>query len=366
MHRVLRLLVASGVLCSAIAQCELALAASDRVVTIMAYNAENLFDTSDNPNNVGDNTYLPKSAKNTPAHRQLCEASFADSVFYKRQCLELDWSDSVLGKKLKNLALVIDGFSGGVGPDILVLEEVENLAVLTSLADLLQNAAAYITKINTEESPGRGINMALLSKLPVAGQIKSHEVDFGPDKGDCGDTRDILEVPLRLPDGSTIVVLGLHFPSGANPVKCRQLASERLNQIVSNRPKETMIVALGDTNINCSAEDQAVIADVLRDQWIVPDEVNKGCRPPGSNFYPQKGQWSFLDLIMASRSLTSSSQQGAPWFADFGSFRTVISAPEVQVESDATGRVKPMRFEPEKLTGTSDHWPVAIDLIRRR
>jgi endonuclease/exonuclease/phosphatase family metal-dependent hydrolase len=342
-------------------------AKSDRVITIMAYNAENLFDTNDNPGNVGDNTYLPIAQKNTQAHRDLCEREFAGSPFFKRECLQLDWSDVVLAAKLKNLAAVIDGFDGGTGADVLVLEEVENQAVLNLLANALKNSPAYVTRINTEQSPGRGINIALLSKLSQAGPVISHDVVFNEeDRDDCGDTRDILEVPLKLPDGSTLTVLGLHFPSGNNPVKCRLFAAQVLNEIAAGRPKGSMLVALGDTNINCSSEDQAVISEVLRDRWIVPDEVNKGCRPPGSNFFPNKGQWSFLDLIMASRSLMSSSQEGAPWFADFGSFRTVISAPEVQVETDSRGRVKPLRFDAEAKTGTSDHWPVAIDIIRRR
>jgi hypothetical protein len=179
-------------------------------------------------------------------------------------------------------------------------------------------------------------------------------------------TRDILEVPIRLPDGETLRLFGIHFPSGSNPVKCRLRASERLNEIAAGFPNQSMLIALGDTNINCSSEDQVVISETLRDQWVVPDEVNKGCRAPGSNFYPVKSQWSFLDLIMTSRSLTSSSQAGAGWFADFGSFRTVISAPEVQVEVDTRGRTRPMRFDAERRTGTTDHWPVAIDIIRRR
>jgi len=87
--------------------------------------------------------------------------------------------------------------------------------------------------------------------------------------------------------------------------------------------------------------------------------VNKGCRAPGSNFFPSQG-WSFLDLIMTSRSLLGSDQGGATWFADFGSFRTALTAPELQVQTDNVNRVSPRRFKPEDGTGASDHWPVAI------
>ena len=339
---------------------------SDRTITVMSYNAENLFDTQDNPANKGDNTFLPLSQKGTPAHKAICDE--LETASQKRECLELDWSDEVLAAKLRNLATVIDNFDGGRGPDILMLQETENLNVLRMLKAALKNSAAYITVVNEESSPGRGINVALLSKLPTAGPVKTHKIEFtGADATACGTTRDLLEVPLRLPDGSSVSMLGLHFPSGSNPVQCREFAAERLNDVARGRPKGTMLIALGDTNINCTPEDQQVIADVLKQQWIVPDELNnKGCRPPGTEFFPSRGQWSFLDLIMASRSLSSSSQEGASWFTDFGSFRTVISAPEVQVETDDKGRVKPLRFDPQTRTGSADHWPVAIDLIRRR
>lgn len=343
-----------------------AAAVSERVATVMSYNVENLFDTADNPANEGDNTYLPLSSKGTPQHAALFERT-GGTAAQKRECRELDWSEEVLAAKIRNLAAVIGGFDGGRGPDILMLQEVENQTVLDRLRQALGGAQVYPTLVNTESSPGRGINVAFLSKLPLASPAVSHRVPFeGEDQTACGTTRDILEVPLTLPGGAAVILFGVHFPSGANPTRCRTLASERLNEVASGRPESAMLMALGDTNINCSSEDQRVIADVLRDGWVVPDEVNKGCRAPGSNFFPPEGQWSFLDLILTSRSLTSSARSGAPWFADFGSFRTVISAPEVQVATDAQGRVRPRRFEARDRTGSADHWPVAIDLIRRR
>jgi hypothetical protein len=58
--RFLGLLIASVIAMSASA------GVSPRVITIMSYNAENLFDTQDNPSNEGDNTYLPLSNKVRP------------------------------------------------------------------------------------------------------------------------------------------------------------------------------------------------------------------------------------------------------------------------------------------------------------
>jgi hypothetical protein len=69
---------------------------------------------------------------------------------------------------------------------------------------------------------------------------------------------------------------------------------------------------------------------------------------------------------MANHVLLGSDQNGATWFAEFGTFRTVITAPEIQVKIDTHNRVSPQPFDPEQLVGASDHWPVAIDLLRRR
>jgi len=68
---------------------------------------------------------------------------------------------------------------------------------------------------------------------------------------------------------------------------------------------------------------------------------------------------------MTTRALLGNNEAGAPWFADFGSFRTVITVPEIQVQTDNRNRISPRHFDPVARTGASDHWPVAMDLIRR-
>jgi hypothetical protein len=69
---------------------------------------------------------------------------------------------------------------------------------------------------------------------------------------------------------------------------------------------------------------------------------------------------------MTNRALLGSDQAGATWFAEFGTFRTVISAPEIQIKIDNHNRTSPRAFDPDELTGASDHLPVAMDLLRRR
>jgi endonuclease/exonuclease/phosphatase family metal-dependent hydrolase len=345
-------------------------AQDQRRVTLMAYNVENLFDTEDNPAREGDNTYLPLSQKGTPEHAALCERNDPPGAF-RQECLNLDWNEQVLAKKIANLATVIGRFEGG-GPDILVLEEVENQKILNRLRLALPGAPAYVTAINLDDSPGRGINVAIMSKLPVAPDIPvvstpiNFPSDVTQDDGQpCSSTRNLTAFTLQLPDGSPVTVFAVHMPAGGKAHPCRRFVADQLVQQMGTLPPSRMVVVAGDTNLNCGVNDQQTIRDILRLVLFVPDEVNKGCRAPGSNFFPSQG-WSFLDLIMTSRSLLGNDQGGAKWFADFGSFRTVITTPELQVQTDNTNRVSPLRFKPQGGTGASDHWPVAIDLIRRK
>src|SRR5262245_39497445 len=184
----------------------MAWAQDQRRVTLMAYNVENLFDTEDNPTREGDNTYLPLSQKGTPEHKALCERNNPPGAF-RQECLNLDWNEQVLAKKIANLATVIGRFEGR-GPDILVLEEVENQQILNRLRLALPEAVAYVTAINLDDSPGRGINVAIMSRLPLAPSIpvESTPITFPPtvtqEGGQpCSSTRNLTAFTLQLPDG---------------------------------------------------------------------------------------------------------------------------------------------------------------------
>jgi endonuclease/exonuclease/phosphatase family metal-dependent hydrolase len=346
--------------------------ADPRRITVMSYNLENFFDTKDNPAREGDNVYLPLSAKSTLAHKTFCERYADGRQDRLTECLTLDWSDDVLKAKAANLAAVIKGFEGR-GPDILVVSEVENAGVLEELRKALPDGASYRTIINLDDSPGRGINVGIMSRLPLAAGIPttSSAILFPPtvvqddlEKRPCGETRNLTAVTLELPGGAPLTVYSVHMPATGPAHPCRAHVAGVLAAEIKALPPSRMVVVAGDTNLNCNPPDQKTIADILRPLLTVPDEVNKGCRAPGTSFF--RGTWSFLDLIMTNRLLLSGVQNGGDWFADFGSFRTVITAPDHQVSTNAAGQVSPMPFDVKTRIGTSDHWPVAMDLIRRR
>lgn len=100
---------------------------------IASWNVENLFDTIDDPNK-NDSEFLPTSAK--------------------------EWDFAKLDFKLHNLAQVINYMNNGKGPDILGLQEVENISVVKRLIYKL-NERDYI--VAHRESPDeRGIDASLI------------------------------------------------------------------------------------------------------------------------------------------------------------------------------------------------------------
>jgi hypothetical protein len=172
----------------------------------------------------------------------------------------------------------------------------ENQQILNRLRLALPNATAYVTTINLDDSPGRGINVAIMSKLPVAPGIPvvSTPITFPADVtqeggGACGNTRNLTAFTLQLPDGSPLTIFAVHMPAGCSAHPCRRFVADQLVQKLGALPLSRMVVVAGDTNLNGGNNDQQTISDILRPALVVPDEVNKGCRAPGSSFFPPQG-----------------------------------------------------------------------------
>lgn len=340
-------------------------------VTVMAFNAENLFDTEDDPANTGDDTYLPLAAKQaTPDHEARCRAN-NDSDFYRRQCISLDWSEDVLTKKLNALAAVLK--SASPFPDIVIMPETENLAIVERLNEALpvDNRFPHIVQLDTTSvTEDRGIDVAILSRFALSQPATSHPIDFGSNKELCGGTRDIIEAQLALPDGKVLHVFGVHFPSGSNPLICRQHAAVELNRIRAFLPADAIAIAGGDFNFNCSESQGALFERFVRHgKWAVPPAVRAGCNEPGSNKHADRSfgtwfTWSYLDFFLVSENLLAEQPSNSGWFANLGSFRTTVGTGE-QIEANSQGYLSPKRFDPGSGKGVSDHWPVMIDLVSR-
>ena len=342
-------------------------------ITVVSFNAENLFDTKDDSTNPQDDTYLPLSVKQSlPGHNERCNALNSEG-FYRDQCKTLDWSDAVFSTKLQRLADVI--LAMPALPDVIVMPETENREVLQELVSRhLADKHYEVIQLDTSDEPiSRGIDVGILTRLKIIGTPTAHKVDFGSDAELCGATRDIVKAELELPDGTGLTILGVHFPSGSNPVKCRVRAFKTLSKLSADIPAEQLVLAAGDFNFNCTETTTPAFQRLLlRGNWYVSPVVRADCTAPGSSkfidhLYDNWNTWSFLDLILVRQELSASRPSEKNWFADLGSFGTLAVHPEqITVDKDNEGFVEPRRFDPKTLRGVSDHWPVGLRLLRRR
>jgi Endonuclease/Exonuclease/phosphatase family len=345
-------------------------------VTVVSFNAENLFDTVDDADNPHDNTYLPLAAKQAAgaAHEANCKQANpnTDSFFFK-QCMTLDWSDATYKVKLQRYADVVAAMPGL--PSVIAIPETENAKVLMDLKAILPQSADWnVIQLDTSDEPdSRGIDVGILTRLPIIGTPVAHKVVFSGAAKDCRATRDIVQAILQLSDGTPLNFFGVHFPAGGNPYACRLAAFGKLNELVTALPKEDLKIAAGDFNLNClETQTDAMDRLLVRGNWYLSPLAKAGCSAPGSSKFIERGlnnwnTWSFLDLILVSSSLSVTQESVKNWFADLGSFGTLVVSPEqVMIDEEDKGFVEPRRFDPVTGRGVSDHWPVTIRLMNRR
>ena len=318
-------------------------------ISIMTFNVENLFDTEDDPEK-NDQTYLPLSAKGDPAHIEGCNTIEVER--WREQCLHWDWNEEALEHKLTVVAAAVLQVNGGRGPDILALQEVENLAVLERLRTEYLGAADYRPAILVEGNDDRGIDVAFLSRLPLQGKTILHTIPFsGVPEERVADTRGILEATFRLPTGDPLTGFAVHFPAPFHPVEMRRQAYGFLNELQSRLPAERLAFAAGDFNTPANEDRrEGILAELVEPTWDMAHRYCEGC--PGTQYFAPDDSWSFLDTILWSRA-----DRGAQttWVIESGSVRIANQTP-----NQVTDKGLPARFDIEELTGVSDHWPLVM------
>jgi len=308
-------------------------------VSVMTYNVENLFDSLDDPRKK-DETYLAFDQKNNPKHVKACQKISRKQ--WRDECLYLDWNEGVVHQKMDQLARVVFE-ANSEGPDILILQEVENKNILNQFADKYLKKAGYQTKVLMEGKDIRGIDVAVLSRFSMSGKPKLHFIPFKQmNKKKKEDTRGILEVPLKLPDGKSLTVYANHFPAPYHSYTYRIQAFEYLNDIARASQTDYKIAA-GDFNVP-KEEDrkQNMIKRFVKSDWEVVHESCQGCK--GTYYYPPKKEWSFLDMILVSSSCHVQS----------------VSVIKDSWMVNAKGHPKSFQFRTGE--GASDHLPIYTEL----
>ncbi len=325
-------------------------------VTVMAFNVENLFDNVDAPGK-NDETYLPVSAKRNQPHIDKCNAIPVDR--WREQCLELDWNDAVIEHKLAVVAESIRQVDGGRGADIVALQEVENAAILERLRSEYLGDLGYRPAVLIEGSDLRGIDVAFLSRLPLAGAPMLHPLalpDF-PDR--AGDTRGVLQADFLLPNGAVLTGFSVHFPAPFHPTAMRVAAYEHLKRLLGALPDDHHAFAAGDFNTT-GVEDaeQSMLDRFVRPHWIIAHDIGcAGCK--GTSYYRRDDRWSFLDMILFApgRGADTTARMRAD------TVRIGNGNPE-QVQADGT----PRHYDAAARRGVSDHWPIVatIEVTRKQ
>ncbi len=329
-------------------------------VVVMAYNVENLFDT-EHDEGTEDYPYLPQSLKKKrPDIRAKCEEM--ESKNRREECLEKDWNETYLSRKLRRLTDTLEQVKAGQGPDILILEEVENRRVLEIWKKDHLAKMGYTTIAHKEGFDTRGIDSAFISKYPMVGEPKLHKIAFegknADDKKWMDRSRGILEATFKLPNGDLLTVLGVHFPSQSNPTYWRAQAIDFLNKLQESIPKENLLIVGGDFNISSDEDEDEKLYDRLAKNWLVSHQIGcKGCQ--GTHYYHAKRSWSFLDALLFRPDLDEK-KGTAKWKVVNDSIRI----PNAGIyQNNQYG--SPERFKPKSPMGVSDHWPLLVILAPR-
>ncbi len=309
-------------------------AQSNSSFSVMTLNVNNLFDELDDPKK-DDKAYLPIELKQTNKHINSCNRVPVNS--WKNECLYLDWDTETKDAKLKNLARDILLYDE-TGPDILALQEVENINILEQLYRLLE-PYGYIDLELLESKDYRGIDTAIISKFEIIDSTL-HYIKFSGEFEDK-DTRPILDSTILIND-KKIKVYNVHFPAGYHDVSMRIDSLNKLKKLLQMHKMPT--VALGDFNVNTEEDSELFIYNDQEDLWDVAHLI--GCVDcKGTYYYSYGKSWSFLDTIFVSKQRNIS--------YDTDSIRLHITEHNAYKDSG-----KPIRFNAKSKTGVSDHLPM--------
>ena len=309
-------------------------AQSNSSFSVMTLNVNNLFDELDDPKK-DDKAYLPIELKQTNKHINSCNRVPVNS--WKNECLYLDWDTETKDAKLKNLARDILLYDE-TGPDILALQEVENINILEQLYRLLE-PYGYIDLELLESKDYRGIDTAIISKFEIIDSTL-HYIKFSGEFEDK-DTRPILDSTILIND-KKIKVYNVHFPAGYHDVSMRIDSLNKLKKLLQMHNMPT--VALGDFNVNTEEDSELFIYKDQEDLWDVAHSI--GCADcKGTYYYSYGKSWSFLDTIFVSKQRNIS--------YDTDSIKLHITEHNAYKDSG-----KPIRFNAKSKIGVSDHLPM--------
>ena len=345
-------------------------------ISILAYNVDNLFDAH------ADGTEYPEF---NPTRGR--------------------WNDRLYHLRLENTAKVIrDSVPGG--PDVVVLEEIENEHVLRTLADQYLSGLGFRQMVMVPVRRS-AINVGVLTRFPVT-ELKAHEVYTGPGHP----LRNILELHIDCA-GTPLVLFACHWKSksgGARETEQGRLLASRIivsrvRDILRENPAADVVVG-GDLNESVDEYErvggayQTAIVDLEKmpalpaplPRRFAQDSIFAAETTGELDSFAGSGQQSDRPVVMfspwgsvrptpaAQSSAAQSSAQGSYWFR--GTWETIdqfLLSPGLLDERGFSFRSfkvvapafllnrsgHPESWQNARSSGYSDHLPILLTLTRR-
>lgn len=269
------------------------------------------------------------------------------------------WTQESYNRRLTTFSTAFQ-YSPLSDSDIIVLNEVENSSVVEDLISQTCLRNKGFLYYATAGETGGAIQIAVLSKLPIV-DAKVHSIDG---------VRPILQVELQSLN-ERIFVLALHAKSNKEGVKETaplRLEQAKMVQLISHdilsEDSDALIIVAGDfnesytdRNMMCDARittscPLCLLPSFQNGLWYCPwlDSQNE-FSAQGSYYY--NGEWRCYDNILISSA--GGDQTGYEFDSAGVVFQGVLQ----------TTDNKPNSYRRDLLTGTSDHLPVWIRLIKK-
>lgn len=311
-------------------------------IYIAFWNLENLFDTKDDPNNDGDDEFLPTSKS--------------------------EWNEIRFDKKLSNLSKIIRSMNDGNGPDILGVCEVENRYVLEELSSRFLKDLNYEI-VHFDSKDPRGIDVGLIYKKNKFKYLNSEKIRVPLQ----GNTRDILFSTL-IYISDTLHIFVNHWPSrrtGEKESEPRRITAAnslrfKVDSLLKANPKSSIVI-MGD--FNDMPDNKSLLmtllavpfeCDNLSPEYTV-NLYNTAYKKysKGMGTYLYQGNFNMLDQIIISKGLLD--MNNLDYVCD--SFEIISNELNTTRSGKYKGAPFPTFGSGRYLGGYSDHFPVGAKFI---
>lgn len=245
-------------------------------VVVAAYNILNLFDEHDDPY---------KEDEGTPAKPRAEMERLAESI-------------------------------RALNADVIAVEEVENRFYLERFVNVFLPEMGYRDVVLFEGNDGRGIDVGLISRIPV-GEVRSrrHLRFPGHDGGEARFNRDVLSVTLEPKDAEPFDVWVVHLKSNAGgreeaePIRMAEARELRrlLDEELTEDP-EARILVTGDFNDTPESETiKTIVGAGTNALWSAGSDLND----PAAVSY-NKGEFrSVIDFMLCSPAMQKEYVKGS-------------------------------------------------------